>query len=298
MSDHPAVGIIGLGIMGGAFAQNILQHGFNVVGHDLIEAHVSTLKNHGGKAAGSAREVAERSDIVITSLPSTASFHDVMSGPDGITAAAKPGLIVIECSTLTVEDKQLAHDTLNNVGTILLDCPISGTGAQAQTGDLSVYVSGNKMASDQCQPVLDAMARHTFYVGEFGNGSKMKFVANVLVAIHNVASAEAMVLGMKAGLEPETIFNVIKAGAGNSRIFELRAPMMVKDEYDNATMKMDVWQKDMKVIGEFAESLGCQIPLFTESAGVYKEGIDQGMEKLDTASVCRVLEQLSKHQRV
>jgi len=129
--------------------------------------------------------------------------------------------VVVECSTLSLEDKQSAYDALYQVGTVLLDCPISGTGAQAQTKDLSIYVSGDELASKQCQTIFDAMANHTFYVGEFGNGSKMKFVANVLVHIHNVASAEAMVLGLKAGLDPESVFNVVKAGAGNSRIFEL-----------------------------------------------------------------------------
>ena len=296
-SDKPVVGVIGLGIMGGAFAKNVLKAGFTVVGHDLVSQQVETLTNAGGYDGHSPREVAEKSDFVITSLPGTASFHEVMTGENGISSAAKSGLVVIECSTLAIEDKQLAHDALQEAGTILLDCPVSGTGAQAQTGDLSFYVSGNQSASEQCRSVLAAMAKHTFYVGEFGNGSKMKFVANVLVAIHNVASAEAMVLGMKAGLEPETLFNVIKAGAGNSRIFELRAPMMVKNNYDNATMKIDVWQKDMKVIGEFASSLGCRIPLFTESARVYDAAMAQGMEKLDTASVCHVLEKLASLER-
>ncbi len=296
-SDKPVVGVIGLGIMGGAFAKNVLKAGFTVVGHDLVAQHVESLIKAGGYDGHSPREVAEKSDIVITSLPATASFHEVMTGENGISSAAKSGLLVIECSTLAIEDKQLAHDALQEAGTILLDCPVSGTGAQAQTGDLSFYVSGNQSASEQCRSVLAAMAKHTFYVGEFGNGSKMKFVANVLVAIHNVASAEAMVLGMKAGLEPETLYNVIKAGAGNSRIFELRAPMMVKNNYDNATMKMDVWQKDMKVIGEFASSLGCRIPLFTESARVYDAAMAQGMDKLDTASVCQVLEKLASLER-
>ena len=295
--NNPVVGVIGLGIMGGAFAKNLLNAGFSVVGHDLNTDCVEALVNVGGIDGQSPRNVAEQSNVVITSLPSTDSFHQVMSGENGISTATRSGLIVIECSTLAVEDKQLAHDVLDQVDIVLLDCPVSGTGSQAQTGDLSFYVSGNKAASEQCQPMLDAMANHTFYVGEFGNGSKMKFVANVLVAIHNVASAEAMVLGMKAGLDADIIFNVIKAGAGNSRIFELRAPMMVDNNYDNATMKMDVWKKDMTVIGKFAESLDCQIPLFTESAKVYDAGLAGGMDKLDTASVCRVLETLSKVER-
>lgn len=283
--------------MGGAFARNILAHGFTVTGYDVVAENINTLVSIGGIAGKSPKELAKNTDVVITSLPSTASFHEVMTGANGIKAASNSNLIVIECSTLTVEDKQTAHDALKTVGTVLLDCPISGTGAQAQTRDLSVYVSGDKAAGEKCQPVLDAIANHTFYAGEFSNGSKMKFVANVLVAIHNVASAEAMVLGMKAGLDPAAIYNVIKAGAGNSRIFELRAPMMVENNYDAATMKMDVWQKDMKVIGDFAKRLECQVPLFDASATVYEQGLSQGMDKLDTASVCRVLEQLSGIER-
>ena len=296
-TDKPIIGVIGLGIMGGAFARNALKAGFTVIGHDVVKHQVEHLTKAGGTDGHSPRQVAEQSDIVITSLPSESSFHKVMTGENGISSASKPGLIVLECSTLAIEDKQLAHDALLEAGKIVLDCPVSGTGAQAQTGDLSFYVSGNKTAFEKCRPLLGAIAKHTFYVGEFGNGSKMKFVANVLVAIHNVASAEAMVLGMKAGLDPQTLYDVIKAGAGNSRIFELRAPMMVKNNYDNATMKMDVWQKDIKVIGEFANSLGCQIPLFTESTKVYDAGIAQGMEKLDTASVCLVLEKLARLER-
>ncbi len=297
MSDKLVVGVVGLGIMGGSFARNILDAGYDVVGYDIISNNITALEQLGGIGADSACDVASQADVVITSLPSTSAFHQTMTGKDGISEASKKGLIVIECSTLAVEDKIAAHDALENLGTTILDCPISGTGSQAITRDLSVYVSGEKSASEKCQPVLDAIANHTFYVGEFGNGSKMKFVANVLVSIHNVASAEAMSLGMKAGLAPNDIFNVIKAGAGNSRIFELRGPMMVENDYDNATMKMDVWQKDLRVIGEFAEQQNCPVPLFSESRKIYDTGMDMGFAKLDTASVCLVLEQLAGIER-
>ena len=179
----------------------------------------------------------------------------------------------------------------------MLDCPISGTGAQAVNKDLSVYGSGSEDAFNKCQPVFKGFANYAFYVGEFGNGSKMKFVANHLVHVHNVASAEAMVLGMKAGLDPQTIFDVIKVGAGNSRIFELRAPMMVEDDYSKATMKMEVWLKDMTTIGEFASELNCPTPLFTAGRDVYQSGLAKGMHGLDTASVCRVLEEYAGYER-
>ena len=291
------VGIVGLGIMGGSFAKNLRDANFEVCGFDILDDNIQKLVSLGGKAGSSPRDIATQSDVVITSLPSITAFHEVMSGKDGLKDAKKDGLIIIECSTLPIDEKQAAHDTLAEIGSILMDCPISGTGAQAINKDLSVYVSGEEAMLEKCQDVLNGFANFTFYVGEFGNGSKMKFVANHLVHIHNVASAEAMVLGMKAGLEPETIFNVIKAGAGNSRIFELRGPMMVENNYDDATMKMDIWQKDMKTIGEFAAQLQCPTPLFTAGTDIYRSGLAKGMDKLDTASVCRVLEQMAGLER-
>ena len=291
------VGIVGLGIMGGSFAKNLRDANFEVCGFDILDDNIQKLVSLGGKAGSSPRDIATQSDVVITSLPSITAFHEVMSGKDGLKDAKKDGLIIIECSTLPIDEKQAAHDTLAEIGSILMDCPISGTGAQAINKDLSVYVSGEEAMLEKCQDVLNGFANFTFYVGEFGNGSKMKFVANHLVHIHNVASAEAMVLGMKAGLEPENIFNVIKAGAGNSRIFELRGPMMVENNYDDATMKMDIWQKDMKTIGEFAAQLQCPTPLFTAGTDIYRSGLAKGMDKLDTASVCRVLEQMAGLER-
>jgi len=291
------VGIVGLGIMGGSFARNLLNADFEVYGFDILNTNIQELVNLGGKEGSSPRDIANQSDVVITSLPSITAFHQVMSGKDGLKDAKKDGLIIIECSTLPIDEKQTAHDSLADVGSILMDCPISGTGAQAVNKDLSVYVSGERAALDKCETILNGFANFTFYVGEFGNGSKMKFVANHLVHIHNVASAEAMVLGMKAGLEPGTIYDVIKAGAGNSRIFELRGPMMVEDNYNEATMKMDIWQKDMKTIGEFAAQLKCPTPLFSAGTDIYRSGLAKGMDKLDTASVCRVLEQMAGLER-
>jgi 3-hydroxyisobutyrate dehydrogenase-like beta-hydroxyacid dehydrogenase len=134
-------------------------------------------------------------------------------------------------------------------------------------------------------------------VGAFGNGSRMKYVANLLVAIHNVASAEAMVLGIKAGLPPQLIFDLIKTGAGNSRIFELRAPMMVKDRYDNPTMKISVWQKDMDVIGRYARKIKVPTPMFDASSKIYEKALQAGHGAEDTAAVCAVLEKMAGVKR-
>src|SRR5262249_16261579 len=166
----------------------------------------------------------------------------------------------------------------------------SGTGSQAKTRDLVIYASGDKKSVAKVKPMFAAFSRKLYDVGSFGNGSRMKYVANLLVAINNVASAEAMVLGMKAGLEPKTIFEMISSGAGNSRVFELRAPMMVKDDYSEATMKCSVWQKDMDVIGAFARKMGGGAGLFGARVAVYAAALKSGHANDDTAAVCAVLE--------
>jgi putative dehydrogenase len=290
------VGMLGIGIMGSAMSANLMRAGFEVVGYDVLDERLRAFAGAGGIAAHSLREVAERAEILISVLPSAAAL-DAVAGPDGICAAARPGLVLVESSTLPIEDKQRARDTLAAAGVAMLDCPLSGTGAQAVTGDLSVYGSGERAAYDRCLPVFAGFARSTHYLGEFGNGSRMKFVANLMVAIHNASAAEAFVLGMKAGLDPKMIYDVIADGAGSSRMFEVRGPMMVRGDYEPATMKVQVWQKDMKIIGEFARELDCPTPLLSTSAALYTAAMAQGRGTQDTAAVCAVLEEMARLRR-
>ncbi|MGA8004944.1 MAG: NAD-binding protein, partial [Burkholderiales bacterium] len=179
----------------------------------------------------------------------------------------------------------------------LLDCPLSGTGAQARTRDLAVYASGPRAAVRRCAAVFEGFARAHYYVGAFGAGSKMKFVANLLVAIHNVSAAEALVLGQKAGLDPALVYKVVGDGAGSSRMFQVRGPMMVAGDYRDATMKVEVWQKDMAIIADFARSLGCPTPLLLASAPLYTAAIAAGRGQQDTAAVCAVLETMAGVKR-
>jgi len=188
---------------------------------------------------------------------------------------------------------------LRAAGHVLLDCPLSGTGAQAKVRDLVVYASGDSASIAALKPLFSGFARQAHDLGAFGNGTRMKFVANLLVAIHNVASAEAFVLGMKAGLDPHQILDLISIGAGNSRVFELRGPLMAANHYggDNVTMKVSVWQKDMSVIGDFARSVGCPTPLFSATEAIYAAALSTGHAADDTASVCAVLETMAGVKR-
>jgi 3-hydroxyisobutyrate dehydrogenase-like beta-hydroxyacid dehydrogenase len=288
------VGIIGLGIMGGAFARNLSKAGWRVVGYDVSAARRREAKAMGAEIAASALAVAEQAPIILTSLPKPQALIDTARA---IAAGKLPRKTIVEMSTFALSDKEKAQKVLAKAGHVMLDTPVSGTGAQAKSGDLVFYASGNAGAIKRLRPMFEAFGRHVYDVGPFGNGSKMKYVANLLVAINNVASAEAMVLGMKAGLDPQTIFDLIKAGAGNSRVFELRAPMMVKGNYKAATMKIDVWDKDMSVIAGYAKKIKVPTPLFDATKPVYRKAESAGYGAQDTAAVCAVLEKMAKVKR-
>jgi 3-hydroxyisobutyrate dehydrogenase len=291
------IGVVGLGIMGSAMARNLLKEGFVVIGYDVRDEALDDFAQAGGERVNSPRAVAERAGIIITSLPTPAALSAVMSGNDGIKTAKGTGQIVVECSTMPLELKQEAYDALTAAGMVMLDCPLSGTGAQAARKDLVVFASGNAEAFAQCRTMFGGMSRVQHYLGAFGNGSKMKYIANHLVTIHNVAAAEAIVLGIKAGLDPQLVYDVISDSAGSSRMFQVRGQMMVDRAYDNATATMSMQIKDIEIIGKFAGELGCALPVFASAAQFYYAGHGQGRAKQDTAAVCAVLEEMTGVER-
>ncbi len=289
-----AVGVVGLGIMGGAFAENLHTAGWRVIGYDIAPARRRALARVGIEIAADAGEVARQAPAVILSLPKPAALAATVAA---IASAKVPRRMVIEASTFRLEDKTAAEAVLRKAGHVLLDCPVSGTGIQAKAKDLVIYASGGSAELKKLRPLFADFTRALHDLGEFGNGSRMKYVANLLVAIHNVASAEAMVLGIKAGLPPQLIYDQIRIGAGNSRVFELRAPMMVKDRYDVPTMKISLWQKDMDVIGSFAQALGVPTPLFSATLPIYAAAMATGHGEEDTAAACAVLEAMAGIKR-
>ena len=288
------VGVVGMGIMGGSFARHLAAAGWRVIGHDTDPKTRRAAQRAGVEIARHAGEVAAKAPVIITSLPHPDTLHETVAD---IVAAKSAPRVLVEASTFTLADKLKAERALRKAGHTMLDCPISGTGSQAKVKDIVVYASGDSKAIRRLNPLFADIARGVHDLGAFGNASRMKYVANLLVAIHNVASAEAMVLGMKAGLDPKAIFETIRSGAGNSRVFELRAPMMVAGRYDDATMKVKVWQKDMQVIGDFAKAIGVRTPLFSATRPIYDAAIRSGHAMHDTAAVCAVLEQMAGVKR-
>jgi putative dehydrogenase len=288
------IGLIGLGIMGSAMAANLLRAGYEVVGYDIAPARRREHRRAGGRVARSVSDVGRDADIMICSLPSASALADVALA----LAVRRPGpRIVIETSTLPIPAKLAARRRLAKAGVTLLDCPLSGTGAQARSRDLVVFASGPRAGYRRVVPVLDAFARAHHHVGPFGAGSKTKFVANLLVGIHNVAAAEALVLAMKAGLDPARTLAIVADGAGGSRMLQVRGPSMVLGDYSKAMNRLSLWAKDLAVITEFARGLECPTPLFSTTLPLYAAAIDMGRQDEDTAAVCAVLESMAGCRR-
>lgn len=291
MSEKIA-GVVGLGIMGGAFARNLLADGFEVHGFDLSKAARDAFAAAGGTVCDSPAAVADAAPFVVLSLPGVEPLAEVCSGAQGLTASRRKDLIAIECSTLPIEAKRAAHDALKAQGQTLLDCPVSGTGAQAAAKDLVVLASGDEAAYRRCQAVFEGMSRRFTHVGEFGNGMKMKIIANLLVTIHNVAAGEALALGQKAGLDPQAVLEAVQDGAGGSRMLQVRGPLMVANRYDEVTATIRTHMKDLGIISDFAKELGAALPVFAASAQHYYAGLAMGYGESDTAAVCAVSEAL------
>ena len=283
------VGMVGLGIMGSAMAGNLLADGFDVVGYDPVAEKVRAFADAGGRPAGSEREVAAGAEVVLISVASVAALQAVVR-PDGLPAGAHDALVVAETGTMPLAVKEQARDALAGVGVPLLDCTLSGTGAQAARRDLVVYGSGDRDAFERARVVFDVIARSVHHLGEFGMGSKMKYIANLLVSIHNLSTAEAFVLARKGGLDLEQMFEVISDGVGSSRVFDVRGPMMVEGRYSPPQATVRMFMKDVAVIGEYAAQVGAPTPLFSAAAAYYNAAMGQGLAEEDPAALCAVLE--------
>jgi len=288
--DYPRIGIFGLGIMGGAIAKNLVDDGYQVFGYDPDAVQCKNAENAGIKINGSVKEVAENSNIMFSSLPNADALDAIVSELITLSESDRSAGILMELSTLDLVTKQENQARLVNAGLDLLDCPISGTGQQAKTGDIVLFASGDQTVFSDCSTIFKSFAKQSYYLGEFGNGTKMKLIANLLVAIHNVASAEAVTLAKKSGLDMEQFYEVISSSPCSSKIFELRAPLMIDNTYEPATMKLDIWQKDMQLIREFADNVKSPIPLFATTEPLYQAAIDADLGQQDTAAVCNILQ--------
>lgn len=284
------VGVIGLGIMGSSIAANLVKAGFEVFGFDPVASARTKLKKAGGQSCANVQAVARQCRHIVLSLPSESALDQVCAE---LIAAKPKNLVVAETSTLPEAAKNRVQALLLKHGICLLDCPLSGTGAQAVTRDLAVYASGDKKGIEAFASVFDGFSRARYDVGPFGNGMRMKLVANLLVAIHNVSTAEAILMGVRSGLDAAMVVKVVADGAGGSRMFQVRGPTMVNRSWGDATMKVSTWQKDMRLINDALQHTDTPAPLFSATLPIYNAAMALGHGMDDTAAVYAVLERLT-----
>ena len=284
------IGMIGLGIMGGAMAKQLIDASYAVSGYDIDQNCLERHRQNGGEVSENIELLMFDVDIVIISLATSQALLDTaekIAFALSKDPSKKP--IVIETSTLPLGDKESFQRIVQAQGIQILDCPISGTAVRLSERAWTFFCSGPLSAYEETLEIYKLFTDNFPYVGEYGSGTKMKYVANHLVAIYNVAYAESTTLAKKLGLNPQDVLDLF----GNSPVIgtgvmRLRVKMMVDDTFVPPTMKVQVWQKDMQVIGDAAKAVNCPTPIFNACAGIYTAAMAQGLAMEDTASVARV----------
>ena len=292
MAMPGTVGFIGLGAMGGPMALNLVKHGFSLVVHDIDPAKGALWSTRAAKLAGSAEEVAAQVERTISMVETTAQAEAVIAGEHGIIRGARAGHVVACMSTIDPLVARRLAEQLAARGIAMLDAPVSGGTERAASGELSIIVGGAAETVAACQDLFRAMGARVFHVGGLGQGLAMKLVNNMLVQVNTVAVAEALVLGVKAGLDPQTIYDVVRASTGNSFAFETRVPRILRRDFSPGGT-VDISFKDQELETAFAKQLGVPVLLANVTQQVYQMARAAGFNKLDGSAIVKVLERLA-----
>ena len=290
------IGVVGVGLLGTAVARRLLKAGHRVVGFDPAPDRVRALLTMGGEAATSARAVALASDAVCTLLPSLPTVEAAVLGPDGVAAAGKAGQVVIQMSTISPAlSVRLAAESRAR-GLDFLDCPVSGASGQVARGEGMLFVGGERRVFERWRPLLEAVLPRAVYVGPAGQAMVLKLVANLLMALHSAAAAEALHLARQAGLDPAVALEVLTGSAAGSRMLEVRGPLMVRGEYP-AQMKLDIFMKDLHLIKAAAAAAGAALPLTDTAERLFAAAAEAGHGDEDLAVVLTALAALRPRRR-
>ena len=286
------VGFIGLGAMGGPMALNLAEAGFELVVHDIDATKTESLRKAGADVATSADLTAAAAERTIVIVETTEQAESVIIGAHGIIRGAKPGHIVLCMSTIDPFAARIFADRLAGRDIAMLDAPVSGGTGRAKSGELSVIVGGSAETFSKCQDLFAAMGSQSFHVGPLGSGLAMKLVNNMLVQVNTVAVAEAMVLGVKAGLDPRTIYEVVRVSTGASAAWDLRVPRILAGDYEPGGT-IDISYKDQELETAFAKQLGVPLLLASVTQQVYQMARARGLNKQDGAAIVKIFEQLA-----
>ena len=289
------IGLVGVGKIGMPISENLIKSGRRVVGYR--RSSLADFEKIGGVAARSAADVGAQADIVLSCLPSTEALDDVVHGPSGLIHSARPGQIVVELGSHPVPDKKRQIAPLKEKGAIFIDGEVSGTPGMVSARKGVIYLAGDAAACKKIETVIAGFADSCLYFGEFGAASRVKLVNNLLVAINIAATAEAMALGLKAGVDVPLMIKAIATGSGGSTQFGIRAPWMAERRFQPVQGDVPTLQHYFGMIDDFAKSVGVATPLLDSVVPLYQRFMDMGLSNNDVAAMIDVLGALPRAKK-
>ncbi len=289
----PTIGFIGLGIMGRPMSKHLLAAGYSLVVYDIAPAAVDELKAAGATAAASPREVAARSQVIISMLPDSPDVEQVALGPRGLIASAHPGLIYIDMSTISPGMAVRVSEELGKLGVGCLDAPVSGGETGAINASLSIMVGGPEDLYEEMLPIFQVMGKTITYCGANGAGQTVKACNQIQTALNMIAMSEALVLGAKAGVDPAIILKVLSGGYAQTRVMDVRGPKVIRGDFEPG-FKSKFHYKDLNIIMETAKQLNVPLPATAIAHELFAALVASGGGDLDHSAVIKVFEDLAK----
>jgi len=289
------IGFVGLGIMGKPMAKNLLKAGYQLVVYDIVSAAVKEVAAAGAEAASSAKEVAQKTDIVITMLPNSPHVKAAVLGPNGVLEGAKPGTIIVDMSSIAPLAAREVAAKAAEKGVEMLDAPVSGGEPKAIDGTLSIMVGGKKEIFDKCQAILSKMGASVVLCGEIGAGNTTKLANQIIVALNIAAMSEALVLGAKAGVNPETIYKAIRGGLAGSTVLDAKAPMVLSGNFKPG-FRIELHIKDLANAIETGHEIGVPLPLTSQVMEIMQALKVDGKAGNDHSGIAQYYEKLAKFE--
>ncbi|MBT9282588.1 MAG: NAD(P)-dependent oxidoreductase [Hydrogenibacillus schlegelii] len=293
--EKPTIGFIGLGKMGRPMSSNLVASGYAVTGYDVVPAAIQALVDAGGRGAGSVAEVAQASDVILTSLPSPVEVEAVYLGEGGVLAHARPGTLAVDFSTVSPQVYRRVAEALRERGIDFLGAPVSGGVERAVDRSLTIMVGGPKAAFERAKPIFEALGQNIFHIGEdVGLGAVVKLTNNYFIGYYTLAVAEALTLAGEVGMDLDRLFEIMKVSYGQSRIYERNYGLFIaKNRYEPGfTTKLLV--KDLKLAKAMAEEAGLKLPMTDVLIAQYERAIEAGYGDLDMAAMYRYIQDITK----
>ena len=287
------IGFIGVGNMGKPMAKNLLAAGYEVNVSDLIEANVNEMVSHGAKACANNSELAAASDMIVTSLPNAKIVETVMTGKGGVMESAKPGSVIMDMSSVAPGTTQAMAKAAEKYGLKYMDAPVSGGVAGAAAGTLTIMVGCDDETFEKVSPILNVLGKNIYHVGEAGAGDAIKIVNNLLLGTSMAALAEALVLGKKLGLSPETMLKVISVSSGRSYALDAKMEKFIMAGAFNGGFAVDLQYKDLGLALDAARDVSSPLPMTAAATQVYQSARAKGLNREDISSVIKIYEDLT-----